>query len=139
MTGARQCSSRPTQDAESTEYMAHRLRCELNNINQPETQMPNDPCFDWKRPCFGSLTFKNRGHQRVPGIYKLRSSKDERIYKHPSRKKTSGKVAGLKYTARSESNLLLVIINCIIWASITYKTLGVARVWMEYIWANYYL
>ena len=23
---------------------------------------PNDPCFDWKRPCFGGLTFKNRGH-----------------------------------------------------------------------------
>ena len=22
----------------------------------------NDPCFDWKRPCFGGLTFKNRGH-----------------------------------------------------------------------------
>ncbi len=23
---------------------------------------PNDPCFDWKRPSFGGLTFKNRGH-----------------------------------------------------------------------------
>ena len=23
---------------------------------------PNDPCFDWKRPCFVGLTFKNRGH-----------------------------------------------------------------------------
>ena len=23
---------------------------------------PNDHCFDWKRPCFGGLTFKNRGH-----------------------------------------------------------------------------
>ena len=22
---------------------------------------PNDPCFDWKRSCFGGLTFKNRG------------------------------------------------------------------------------
>ena len=22
----------------------------------------NYPCFDWKRPCFGGLTFKNRGH-----------------------------------------------------------------------------
>ena len=22
----------------------------------------NDPCFGWKRPCFGGLTFKNRGH-----------------------------------------------------------------------------
>ena len=21
----------------------------------------NDPCFDWKGPCFGGLTFKNRG------------------------------------------------------------------------------
>ena len=26
------------------------------------TWNPNDPCFDWKRPCFGGLTFKNRGH-----------------------------------------------------------------------------
>ena len=23
---------------------------------------PNAPCFGWKRPCFGGLTFKNRGH-----------------------------------------------------------------------------
>ena len=26
------------------------------------TWNPNDPCFDWKRPCVGGLTFKNRGH-----------------------------------------------------------------------------
>ena len=26
------------------------------------TRNPNDPCFDWKGPCFGGLTFKNRGH-----------------------------------------------------------------------------
>ena len=26
------------------------------------TWNPNDPCFDWKRPCFGGMTFKNRGH-----------------------------------------------------------------------------
>ena len=28
------------------------------------------PCFDWMEfwPCFGGLTFKNRGHQRVPGM-----------------------------------------------------------------------
>ena len=25
------------------------------------TWNPNDPCFDWKGPCFGGLTFKNRG------------------------------------------------------------------------------
>ena len=25
------------------------------------TQNPTDPCFDWKRPCFRGLTFKNRG------------------------------------------------------------------------------
>ena len=23
---------------------------------------PNDPCFDWKRLCFGGLTFKNKGY-----------------------------------------------------------------------------
>ena len=34
-----------------------------------DTWNPNDPCFEWKRPCFVGLTFKNRGHQRVPGIY----------------------------------------------------------------------
>ena len=26
------------------------------------TWSPNDPCVGWKRPCFGALTFKNRGH-----------------------------------------------------------------------------
>ena len=26
------------------------------------TWNPNDPCFGWKRPCFGGLTLKNRGH-----------------------------------------------------------------------------
>ena len=25
------------------------------------TWNPNDPCYDWKRPCFGELTFKSRG------------------------------------------------------------------------------
>ena len=34
-----------------------------------DTWNPNDPCFEWKRPCFVGLTFTNRGHQRVPGIY----------------------------------------------------------------------
>ena len=29
----------------------------------------NDPCFDWKRPCFGGLTFKNRGHLGSRYIY----------------------------------------------------------------------
>ena len=26
------------------------------------TWNPNDPCFEWKGPCFGGLTCKNRGH-----------------------------------------------------------------------------
>ena len=26
------------------------------------TWNPNDLCFGWKRPCFGGLTSKNRGH-----------------------------------------------------------------------------
>ena len=30
---------------------------------------PNDPCFDWKRPCFEGLTFKNRGHLGSIGRY----------------------------------------------------------------------
>ena len=33
------------------------------------TWNPNDPCFDWKRPCFGGLTFKNRGHLGSRYIY----------------------------------------------------------------------
>ena len=33
------------------------------------TKNPNDPCFDWKRPCFGGLTFKNRGHLGSRYIY----------------------------------------------------------------------
>ena len=28
-----------------------------------------DPCFGWKRPCFGGLTFKNRGHWGSRYIY----------------------------------------------------------------------
>ena len=30
---------------------------------------PNDPCFDWKRPCFAGLTFKNRGYFGSSCIY----------------------------------------------------------------------
>ena len=26
-----------------------------------------DPCFDSKRPCFGGVKAKNRGHSQVPG------------------------------------------------------------------------
>ena len=33
------------------------------------TWNPNDPCFDWKKPCFGGLTFKNRGHLGSRYIY----------------------------------------------------------------------
>ena len=33
------------------------------------TWNPNDPCFGWKRPCFGGLTFKNRGHLGFRYIY----------------------------------------------------------------------
>ena len=35
---------------------------------------PNDPCFAWKRPCFGGLTFKNRGYlgSRLLYIYFLK-------------------------------------------------------------------
>ena len=33
------------------------------------TWNPTDPCFDWKRPCFGGLTFKNRGHLGSIYIY----------------------------------------------------------------------
>ena len=33
------------------------------------TWNPNDPCFDWKRPCFGGLTFENRGHLGSRYIY----------------------------------------------------------------------
>ena len=31
--------------------------------------MPNDLCFDWKRPCFGGSTFKYRGHLDSRYIY----------------------------------------------------------------------
>ena len=33
------------------------------------TWNPTDPCFDWKRPGFGGLTFKNRGHLGSRYIY----------------------------------------------------------------------
>ena len=30
---------------------------------------PNDPCFDWKKPRFGGLTFKNKGYLGSSCIY----------------------------------------------------------------------
>ncbi len=33
------------------------------------TWNPNDPCFGWKGPCFGGLTFKNRGYLGSRYIY----------------------------------------------------------------------
>ena len=30
---------------------------------------PNDPCFNWKRPCFGGFNPQNRGHSQVPGSF----------------------------------------------------------------------
>ncbi len=38
---------------------------------------PNDPCFGWKRPCFGGLTCKNSGHlgsRYICWVSNLRSS-----------------------------------------------------------------
>ena len=34
----------------------------LGDLSGINSWNPNDPCFDWKGPCFGGLTFKNRGH-----------------------------------------------------------------------------
>ena len=33
------------------------------------TWNPNDPCFDWKRPCFGGVKAKNRGQTGSRYIY----------------------------------------------------------------------
>ena len=33
------------------------------------TWNPNDPCFDWKRPCFGGLKLQNRGQTGSMYIY----------------------------------------------------------------------
>ena len=33
------------------------------------TWNPNDPCFDWKRPCFGGFNHKNRGQTGSRYIY----------------------------------------------------------------------
>ena len=30
---------------------------------------PNDPCFDWKRPCFGGVKAKNRGQTGSRSLY----------------------------------------------------------------------
>ena len=35
------------------------------------TWNPNDPCFDWKGPCFGGLTFKSRGHWGSRYLYEI--------------------------------------------------------------------
>ena len=42
---------------------------EHDTIDTICTWNPNDPCFDWKRPCFGGSTFKNRGHLGSRYIY----------------------------------------------------------------------
>ena len=33
------------------------------------TWNPNDPCFEWKRPCFGGLNHQNRGQTGSRYIY----------------------------------------------------------------------
>ena len=40
-------------------------KMEINIYLQPF----DDPCFDWKRPCLGELTFKNRGHLGSRYVY----------------------------------------------------------------------
>ena len=40
--------------------MCNHLRYLMHNYIH--TWNPNDPCFDWKRPFFGVVIFKNRGH-----------------------------------------------------------------------------
>ena len=49
------------------------LMAGLNGSLDPSTYVytwnPNGPCFDWKRPCFGGLTFKNRDHLGSRYIY----------------------------------------------------------------------
>ena len=47
----------------------HQWLFKLFFIHPIYTWNPNDPCFDWKRPCFGGLTFKNRGHLGSRYIY----------------------------------------------------------------------
>ena len=46
------------------EYLgvATKLLFSLQMYVHLHTWNPNDPCFDWKRPCFGGSTFKNKGH-----------------------------------------------------------------------------
>ena len=38
-------------------------------ISNVYTWNPNDPCFEWKGPSFGGLTFKNRGQLGSRYIY----------------------------------------------------------------------
>ena len=46
---------------------------------------PNDHCFDWKRPCFGGLTFKNRGHLGSRYTYiRIRSIHIQHVYANAS-------------------------------------------------------
>ena len=45
------------------------FKCLYEKLYDIYTWNPNDPCFDWKRPCFGGLTFKNRGHVGSRYIY----------------------------------------------------------------------
>ena len=42
--------------------LASKVIRSVGEITLRYTWNPNDPCFDWKSPCFGGLTFKNRGH-----------------------------------------------------------------------------
>ena len=54
MTALYRC--RKTESSEGCEQ----IFVGIHNI--ATTWNPNDPCFDWKRPCFRGLTLKNRGH-----------------------------------------------------------------------------
>ena len=48
--------------AEDFDDTVEQEQAETCRNKQIYTWKPNDPCFDWKRPCFGGLTLKNRGH-----------------------------------------------------------------------------
>ena len=45
-----------TQNTASQKGTKPRKGCVSGSAN-----VPDDPCFDWKRPCFGGLNQKNRG------------------------------------------------------------------------------
>ena len=85
------------------------------------TWNPSDPCFDWKGPCFGGLTFKNRGHlgsRYIENMGKYRDVCDEERWT-PIAQRTN------MFMNEQSHNLRLMWSNC------EYQVVYISHLWFS--------